>query len=78
MEFPGSLFDGIDFGKMYDNNGKVYESNGSGTTGPRNEKDAYIDRFVYINNLSSPPDILNVEVTACVKGTVDKLSLKLK
>ena len=78
MKLPGSLFGGIDFGKMYDNNGKVYESNGSGTTGPRSEKDAYIERFVYINNLSSPPDILNVEVTACVKGTVDKLSLKLK
>jgi hypothetical protein len=78
MKFPRSLFGGIDFGKMYDNNGKVYESNGSGTVGPRSEKDAYIERFIYINNFSPLPDILNVEVTACVKGTVDKLSLKLK
>jgi predicted secreted protein len=54
---------------MYDNNGKVYESNSSGTTIPSSGgKDDYIERFVYINSLSTPPDILNVEVAACVKG----------
>lgn len=77
MKLTGSVFGGIDFGKMYDNNGKVYESNGSGTIGLRDE-DNYIERFVYINNPSTPPDILNVEVTSCNKGTVNKLSLKLK
>lgn len=78
MELVGASFGGIEFGKMYDNKGKVYESNGSGIIGPRREEDDYIERFVYINNLQTPPDILNVEVISCNKGIIDKLSLKLK
>lgn len=78
MELVGASFGGIEFGKMYDNNGNVYESNGSGSMGPRVGEDDYIERFVYINNLSTPPDILNVEVISCNKGIIDKLSLKLK
>lgn len=77
MKLPGALFGGIDFSKMYDNNGNSYQISGSGTSGPNKENDPSFERFIYTKDIKTPPDIINIEVNSCVKGTLEKLNLKV-